>query len=113
MSWLAGNRESFVGEIADAGCEAKDQQVAESEDVVCRTRGIGRVFFDPQIGPILKQTVEDVGRVANYGVDDFGMGRHVLLGDMRLEVDSWPIAILRIQLAGCFAAAAGAKALAV
>lgn len=113
MIWLAGNIESFVGEIADAGREAKTQQMTKSEDVVGKAGGIGRVFFDPQVGLMVEQTVEDVDRVANCGIDDLGMEGRVLIGDVRVESDSKLIAVFQIHLAGCFAAAAGAEALAV
>lgn len=78
---LAGNVQPFVGEIADAGSEAKAQQMAESEDMVGEAAGVGVVLFDPQVGLMVEQPVKDVGRIANCGVDNFGMKGRVLIGD--------------------------------
>ena len=43
---------------------------------------IGVMLFDPQVGFMVEQAVQHVGRVANCGINDLRMKRRVLIGEM-------------------------------
>ena len=43
------------------------------------------MLFDPQVGFMVEQAVQDVGRVANSGIDDLRMKRRILVREMRIE----------------------------
>jgi hypothetical protein len=110
---LARHIKTFVRQVAYAMREAKAKQVTESKDVIGKAGGIGVVFLDPQLGLVIEQAIEHMRRVANGGIDDFGMEGCVLIGDVSVEGDARIIPIFRVHLASCFAAAARAVALAV
>jgi hypothetical protein len=55
------------------------------------------MLFDPQVGFMVEQAVQHVGRVANSGIDDLRMKRRVLVGEMRIEKNSWLTACLLVR----------------
>ena len=83
---LARHVKTFVGQIADARSETEAEQVAESEDVIGEAGRIGVVLLDPQVGLVIEQAIENMRRIANGCVDDFGMEGRVLVGDVSVEV---------------------------
>ena len=100
-------------EVADARCEAEAQQVHQGEDVIGETGRVGVVLLDPQVGLVVQQAVEHVGRVAHADVHDLGVERRVLVGDMGVERPPWAAAVFRIDVAGALGLAARAEVLAV
>ena len=56
------------------------------------------MLFDPQVGFMVEQAVQHVGRVANSGIDDLRMKRSVLVREMRIEKNSWLTAVAGIDL---------------
>jgi hypothetical protein len=52
-------------------------------------------------------------RIANGGVDDFGMEGRVLIRNVSVEGDAWIIPVFRVHLASRFAAADRAVALTI
>ena len=74
---------------------------------------VGVVLLDPQVGFVIQQAVEHVGRVAHADVHDLGVERRVLVGDMGVERPPWAAAVFRIDVAGALGLAAGAEVLAV
>jgi len=50
--------EALVGEIANTRSEAEAERVAEGEEVIGETGGVGVVLFDPQVGLMVEKTVE-------------------------------------------------------
>jgi hypothetical protein len=82
-----------------ARCEAETELV-HREDVIGIARRVGVVFLDPQVGLVVQQAIEHVGRVAHTDVHDLGVERRVLVGDMGVERPPWaaPVAPLRLEL---------------
>ena len=102
-----------VAQVADARREAEAQQVHQREDVVREPCRVGVVLLDAQVGFVVQQAVEHVGRVAHADVHDLGVERRVLVGDMGVERPPWAAAVFRIDVAGALGLAAGAEVLAV
>jgi len=71
-----------------ARCEAETELV-HREDVIGIARRVGVVFLDPQVGLVVQQAIEHVGRVAHTDVHDLGVER-----------PPWaaPVAPLRLEL---------------
>ena len=83
---VAVDEEPLVGQVADARREAEAQQVHQGEDVVGEAGRVGVVLLDAQVGLVVEQAVEHVGGVADRRVDDLGVERRVLVGDVRVEL---------------------------
>ncbi len=95
------------------GREAEAQQVHQREDVIGEACRVGVVLLDPQVGFVVQQAVEHVGRVAHADVHDLGVERRVLVGDVGVERPPWAAAVFRVDVAGALGLAAGAEVLAV
>ena len=102
-----------VAQIADARREAKAQQVHQREDVIGEARRISVVLLDAQVGFVVQQAVEHVGRVAHTDVDDLRVERRVLVGDVGVERPPWTAAVFRVDVASTLGLAAGAEVLTV
>ena len=50
----------------------------ESEDMVGEAGCIGLMLLDPQIGFMMKQSIEDIGEVSHADIDDFGAERGIV-----------------------------------
>ena len=61
---------------------------------------IGVMFFDPQIGFMVKQPIENIGGVPHTHVDDLRTERRVLVGDVSIKELAWLRSILWIDMAG-------------
>ena len=85
----------------------------QGKDVIGEAGRVGVVLLDPQVGFVIQQAVEHVGRVAHADVHDLGVERRVLVGDMGVERPPWAAAVFRIDVAGALGLAAGAEVLAV
>ncbi len=64
--------EPLVGQVADAGCELHAQQVEQGEDQFGVAGRVGGVLQDRQLGLVVEDRVEHVGRVADRGRNDLG-----------------------------------------
>ena len=82
---LSGDEQPLVGQVADARREAEAQQVHQREDVVGEAGRVGVVLLDAQVRLVVEQAVEHVGGIAHADIDDLGVERRVLVGDMRVE----------------------------
>ena len=102
-----------VAQVTNARGEAEAQQVHQREDVVREPCRVGVVLLDTQVGLVVQQAVEHIGRVAHAYVDHLGVERRVLVGYMGVEGSSRAVAIFRVDVAGTFGLAAGAEVLAV
>ena len=60
--------------------EAKAQQMAEAEHVICRAGGVGVMLGDAQVGlvHVVVQPIEDIGRLAHRRSEHLRMERPVL-----------------------------------
>ena len=67
----------------------------QGEDMVGESGRVGVMLLDAQVGLVVEQAVEHVGGVAHRGVDDLGMERRVLVGDVRVEGHAGLVAVLR------------------
>ena len=108
-----GNEQLGVAQVADARREAEAQQVHQREDVIGEARRVGVVLFDPQVGFVVQQAIEHIGRVAHADVHDLGVERRVLVGYVRVERPPWAAAVFRVDVAGALGLAAGAEVLTV
>ena len=102
-----------VAQVADARREAEAQEVHQREDVIREPCRVGVVLLDAQVGFVVQQAVEHVGRVAHADVHDLGVERRVLVGDMGVERPPWAAAVFRVDVAGALGLAAGAEVLTV
>jgi hypothetical protein len=71
------------------------------------------VLLDAQVGLVVQQAVEHIGRVAHADVDHLGVERRVLVGDVGVERPPWAAAVFRVDVAGALGLAAGSEVLAV
>ena len=102
-----------VAQVTDARREAKTQQVHQRENVIGEARRVGVVLLDPQVGFVVQQPVEYIGRVAHADIDHLGVERCVLVGDVGVERPAWAAAVFRIDVAGTLGLAAGTEVLAI
>ena len=72
----------------------------EGEDVIREACGVGIVLFDPPVGFMVKQTVEDIGGVAYSDVDDLGTEGRVLIRDVGIEELAGFGTVIGIDVAG-------------
>jgi len=110
---VAVDVKAFVSQITDARGEAEAQWGHQGKDVIGEAGRIGIVLFDPQVGLVLKQTVQDMCRVVHRGADDLDVERRVLIGDVRVKLDTRFLAILEVDLTGKQASAASPEVLTV
>ncbi len=102
-----------VAQVADARREAEAQQVHQTKDVIGEACRIGVVLLDAQIGFVVQQAVEHVGRVAHADVHDLGVERRVLVGDVGVERPPRAAAVFRVDVARALGLAAGTEVLAI
>lgn len=100
---------SPVGEIGDPGRELEAQHVAEREHLVGEPGSVGVVLLDAQLGFVVPEAIQDVGRIADVGVDDLGVERGVPVGQMGVGQDAGLAAVLGIAVAGGFTLPASSK----
>ena len=85
----------------------------QRENVIGEARRVGVMLLDPQVGLVVQQAVEHVGRVAHADVDHLGVERRVLVGDVGIESPSWTAAVLRVDVPRALGLVAGSEVLAV
>ena len=98
-----------VAQVTDARREAEAKQVHQRKNVIGEACRVGVVLLDAQIGFVVQQTVEHVGRVAHADVHDLGMKRRVLVGDVGIERPPWAAAVLRVDVPRALGLAAGSE----
>src|SRR5215468_6847994 len=72
--------------------------MTKSKDVIRETGRVSIVFFNFQIGFVIKQPVKHVGGIAYGRVDHLGVERRVLIGNMSIEKHAGFNAITKINL---------------
>jgi hypothetical protein len=87
--------------------------MAQREDMVGEAGGVGVMLLDAEVGLVVEQTIEHVRGVTDRGVDDLGMERGILVGDMRVEGRARIVSVPGVHLAPGFTDAAGSEPLAV
>jgi hypothetical protein len=85
VALLARHINPLVGEIADAGRKAKAQQMTERKDMVDEAGGIGVMLFDPQVGFVVKQAVENMRGIAGVCGNHLGVEGRARLYDALLR----------------------------
>ena len=61
MASFARHVEAIVGQVTNSGSETKSEQVAKGKYVISEARRVGIVFFDSQIGFVVKQAIKNMG----------------------------------------------------
>ena len=74
-----------VARVADARREAEAREVHQGEDVIGEARRVGVMLLDPQVGLVVQQAVEHVGRIAHADVHDLGVKWRVLVRNVGVE----------------------------
>ncbi len=98
-----------VAQVADARREAEAQEVHQGEDVIGEARRVGVMLLDPQVGLVVQQAVEHVGRIAHADVHDLGVKWRVLVRNVGVERPPWAAPVFRVDVAGALGLAAGAR----
>src|SRR5215212_11420360 len=75
-------------EASDARREAEAEQMTHREDLGCVAFRVDAVLVHVQIGLVVEEALEDMGRVLDARVYDPGVEGRVLVGDMRVEHDA-------------------------
>ncbi len=57
----------------------------QGEDVIGEARRVGVMLLDPQVGLVVQQAVEHVGRIAHADVHDLGVKWRVLVRNVGVE----------------------------
>ena len=99
VSLLAVHAEQpLVPQVADARGELQAQQVEQGEDDLGIAGRVGRVLQDRQLGLVVEDLVEDVGRVPHRGGDDLG----AVLGELVRGpgVEGHPFAVAEVPRQG-------------
>jgi hypothetical protein len=102
-----------VAEITNAGYEPKTKEVAQREDMLGGPGSVGIMLLDPEVAFMVEKPVNHMRGFACRGVDDFGMERRELIGDMSIKLHTRIVAIPRIDVALCPPLSSGAIILAV
>lgn len=74
---------------------------------------VGVVLLDCQVGLMIEQPVQNVGRVAVTDVDEFAVEGRVLVRNVRVDQPAGLGTVLRVHMPGGFGFAAGTEALAI
>ena len=67
------------------------------------------MLFNPQIGLMVEQSIENMRRIPGIRGDDLGIEGRVLVGDVGVEEYARLIAVAEIDLPGLLSAPAGAE----
>jgi hypothetical protein len=110
---VAMDIQALVGQITDAGRKAKAQQVHQAEHMVGEPGRVGVVLLDAQVRFVVQQAIQDMGGVAHCGIDDLGVERRVLVGDVGVKLHARFLAVFQVHLTGTVPTAAGLEVLAV
>ncbi len=81
-------RDVELGVARGRGCAARSgspREVHQGEDVIGEARRVGVMLLDPQVGLVVQQAVEHVGRIAHADVHDLGVKWRVLVRNVGVE----------------------------
>ena len=81
--------------------------------MVCEASRISAMPFDPQVGFMKKQSIEDVGGVSHADVDDLGTERCVLVRDVGIGELAWFGPVLWIDMTDTFGFSCSFEALSI
>jgi len=93
LAGFARHVEALVGQVTNSGSETKSEQVAKGKYVISEARRVGIVFLDSQIGFVIKQAIKNMRRIAHRCINDLGMERRVLIGDVCVKGYSGVVSI--------------------
>ncbi len=93
-----------VAQVADARREAEAREVHQGEDVIGEARRVGVMLLDPQVGLVVQQAVEHVGRIAHADVHDLGVKWRVLVRNVGVERPPRAAPVFRVDVAGALSA---------
>ncbi len=79
--------------------------------MIGEARRVGVMLLDPQVGLVVQQAVEHVGRIAHADVHDLGVKWRVLVRNVGVERPPWAAPVFRVDVAGALGLAAGAEVL--
>ena len=105
--------EPAVGQVANARCEPEPKKMAKTEDVLGYAARISVVLLDGQRSLVMKKTLKNMERFACIGRTDFGVERHVAIGDVSIKLDTGLGTVASIVLGPGFAVAASPEELAI
>ena len=87
--------------------------MAQSEDMVSESGRVGVVLFNPQIGFMIEQPIQNMRCIPHRGIDDFGVEGGILIGHVGIKRHAGIIAVFEIHLSGGCATSSGAIALSI
>ena len=105
--------QASVADVPNSRRKSKSQELAERENVVSESGGIGVVLFDSQFRFMVEQTVQNVCRITYSRADELGVERPVLVRDVGVKRHAGIVTVACIYTAQCISGAAGSKPLAV
>lgn len=102
-----------VTHVPDARREPEAQQMHQRKDVIGEACRVGVAFLDAQVGLVVQQAVEHIGRVAHADIDHLGVKWCVLVGDVGVKSPSWATAVFRVDVPGTLGLVPGSEVLPV
>jgi hypothetical protein len=102
-----------IADIPDARREPETEQVTQPEYVVGETSSVGVVFLNSQVGFMVKQTVENMRRIPNGGVNEFGVKWRVLVRDVSVKRHARIIPVACVHISSCLSDTTGLESLSV
>ena len=72
---------SLFLQVANARCKAEAQQTAHGKDMIGEAPGVGVVLVDDEAALVIKQSVEDIGRLVSGRGDHLGFTASVPVQD--------------------------------
>lgn len=76
---LVGGVEAGVTDVADSWCEPVAEQVHEGEEMIGVSGRVRVMLLNCEVGLVMEQPVQDVGRVAVPDVDELAVEGEVLV----------------------------------
>jgi len=75
---------------------------AQREHVVAKAERVRVVLLDAQLGFVVQQLTQDVGRITHGRGDDLGVEGRVLIRDVGVEGDAGAGTVAEVHLTGLF-----------
>ena len=93
--------------------KAEAQQTAHGKDMIGEAPGVGVVLVNDKAALVIKQSVEDIGRLVSGRGDHLGVKWTKLIGSMSVELDARVLTVMQVHQSSDFPASAGVKELSV
>jgi len=106
-------KEPSLTNVPNARSKTESQQMAERKHMIGEPSGIGIVLLDLEFRLMVKQSVEDVGRISHCGVDQFSVKGCVLIRDVGVECHAGIGPITSINLPSSINSTPGTESLTV